>query len=72
MSALPFKNPQCPACCNKDTYINLVVPLPHMEEVDEYQCECGKCGLRYRTALERHIWMSVRASHPKAARLIRS
>src|SRR6266513_61320 len=59
MGALPFQKPPCPECCNKDTYVELMVPVPRNDDVDEYSWRCGKCGLRYRTTLERRAWMAV-------------
>jgi hypothetical protein len=58
MSALQFKPPQCPVCCNKNTYVMLMEPLASTN-ADEYFCDCGKCGLRYRAVLERHVWLTL-------------
>jgi hypothetical protein len=60
MSALPFNNPPCPECFNKDTHVELMVPVRY-PEADEYTCRCGKCGLQYRATLERRVWL---AQHP--------
>jgi hypothetical protein len=55
----PFRNPPCPVCCNKDTHVELVLPDARNNNLDEYACRCGKCGLRYSATLERHVWMVV-------------
>jgi hypothetical protein len=72
MSALPFKNPQCPACCNKDTDVELMVPMPHNADMDEYSCHCGKCGSIFRAVLERHVWLAqpVRSESAELVRLV--
>ena len=62
MAKLPFKCPQCPACCNRDTHVELMVPMPHNERMDEYSCHCGKCGLKFRTTLERYTWLARHVS----------
>jgi hypothetical protein len=58
MATLPFKNPQCPACCNKETHVELMVPAPYDVEIDDYFCRCGKCALRFRVTLERRAWLA--------------
>jgi hypothetical protein len=58
MTSFPFKNPQCPACCNKDTRVVLMVPMPHNADMDEYSCHCRKCGSTFHAVLERHVWLA--------------
>src|SRR3954471_6826755 len=58
MGIIPFKQPPCPKCCNRETYTSLVVPLPD-DASDDYTCECGKCGHRYSVALERRVWLAM-------------
>ena len=62
MSALPFRTPPCPECFNKDTGVELMMPMRDNPEVDEYSCYCGKCGLKYRATLERRVWLAQQQS----------
>ena len=67
MSTIPFKNPQCPRCFNKDAYVTLMVPTAFNESTDEYFCDCGKCGLRFHAILERRAWLAVETPPPESS-----